>query len=176
MQALYSCIKELPSNILFHKGQNLQVDGFRWAPKSLLSEFKSEVGLGVSINPVATIGDKGLHVRFPGFILADLRRPRELGNGFYFRKASDSEETWQRRQAFDETILQTERPAIIFNPTNNQEAVVVAITKEEETLYCRYVSRALLFDESPSELEEAKKNHSLIAAHEVLSDQQWCVG
>ena len=91
MQALYSCIKELPSNILFHKGQNLQVDGFRWAPKSLLSEFKSEVGLGVSINPVATIGDKGLHVRFPGFILADLRRPRELGNGFYFRKASDSE-------------------------------------------------------------------------------------
>ena len=199
MQAFYSSLKELPSDVLFHKGENLPVDGYRWAPKSLLSESKSKVGVSPSNCPVATVSDHGLHVRFPGFILTDIERPVDPGAGFCFRKAANSEsmqklapflDDWQvdymkpkslwrmgkKRKEFGASITQTEHPAIIVNPTSTTEVVVVSIIREEDIIFCRYIRRASLFKASINELKRAETNRSLITAREVPWNQRWCVG
>ena len=200
MQVFYSNVKELPSDILFHEGECLQVDGFRWAPQSLLSSGRSKATLlRTSRLPTAMISEKGLHVRFPGLVL-NVQIPLEAGIEPLLRDVSNSNsirrlsappshswldishstnplrKEWKRRKAFIDDIAQAKQPAVIMNPLEKREVIVVDIIREEEILYCSYMSRARLYNLSSSGLKDAKENPSLIAAREVPSDQQWCVG
>src|SRR5436305_1924174 len=42
MRAFYTQLLEIPPTILFHRGERLQADGFRWAPLSFLSASRSK--------------------------------------------------------------------------------------------------------------------------------------
>jgi Heterokaryon incompatibility protein (HET) len=80
MQTLLCAIKILPPGIIFLSGERLSVEGFRWAPKSLLGRKKGTYPYPLQMfysrtlwtsTALATIDAAGgLRASFPGFLLS----------------------------------------------------------------------------------------------------------
>ncbi|KAL9118922.1 MAG: hypothetical protein Q9187_004523 [Circinaria calcarea] len=202
MQAFYSFLEEIPSEILFHKGRSLEIDGYRWAPISFLSSCKSQTVLRRRHAPPAIHNSQGLHVRFPGFYLSTEKHLADASRGIYFEDPENNRQVqhlWpylgesdyhtsyatevaaqavykqsQGMEKFANLVFQTDRPAIIINTSDRSEVVLVAVLRETEgTLFCQYLQRGYIRPR-PSELL-AGKDFIWITAQSIAVNQQWCV-
>lgn len=202
MQAFYSLIPELPSNILFHRGDRLglQADGLSWAPTSFLSHMSGRSTL-MALPVASAVRDyNGIHVKFQGYILSDVQLPENLGDSYILREDDNSQpliygmpdtaynttireeylKHLRESKAFDQLIGRTERPAIIINPWAEYGAnpsITVSITREEEedgVIYCKYVCASSVTRISPSVLVRLKSGSARI--RKTSPDQRWCVG
>ena len=200
MQAFYSLLTELPSEIIFHKGRGLDIDGYRWAPASFLTSSKSQVALGPSYAPSAIHDSQGLHVKFPGFLVSAKKNQVSTSYGLYFKDSEGAPklrrlslyleeldynvdflrtmyEQSRRQTRFVRLVLKTDRPAVIMNGLSQGRsgAVLVAILSEDQdTLYCRYLSKAEIWPSSKSE-SEAEESSSMIAVQHTAVGQRWCI-
>ena len=198
MQAFYSMLKELPSEILFHKGRSLNTDGYRWAPMSFLSSCKSQVALTSSRAPLATHDSQGLYVKFPGFLVSVDKNMVGTRYGLYFQDPERDQKRHhltvyqkrvdytvdfvhtmhkevQRNKRFLKLILDADRPAVIVNGSDEDrsEAVLVAVLREaNDTIYCRYLHRAQVFpiDSRP------EQDSVMITIQNAAVNQRWCIG
>jgi Heterokaryon incompatibility protein (HET) len=75
VREFFCMVGEIPAPVLFLKGDRVQIDGFRWAPRSLLS-FSSSLGgtlmEGDNLTQMGLLGPQrgGLRVTFPGFMIS----------------------------------------------------------------------------------------------------------
>jgi hypothetical protein len=161
--------RRFPAIVLFFSGAKMDVDGFRWAPRtfvfsraSLLSAYRREPNRGIGrFEPqtaMAEADERGLHVKFPAFkLLGDLQGcSRAAGGRVLFRDASTA--WWYTFRVMDGTIATpylerdlAEIPnlAIVLPrpPTQDRSfyyGVLVSIYEEDETggLFARFVARA----------------------------------
>jgi hypothetical protein len=158
-----------PAIVLFFSGAKMDVDGFRWAPRtfvfsraSLLSAYRREPNRGIGrFEPqtaMAEADEQGLHVKFPAFkLLGDLQGcSRAAGGRVLFRDASTA--WWYTFRVMDGTVATpyqerdlAEIPnlAIVLPrpPTQDRSfyyGVLVSIYEEDGAggLFARFVARA----------------------------------
>lgn len=141
MRALYNQIPGLPRTILFHHGQSLKYEGFRWAPLSFLSSGSSKSAFFDDNSQdlrMSRRDEKGLHVRFPGYLISEIKRPMSAGSHFHFADPQNPELIWrlvperssvdflasreafmedrERRNAFDRVVYESRAVGLIMNP------------------------------------------------------------
>ena len=96
MLLLWTMIKEIPAKIIFLSCKKLNVDGYRWAPRSFSrqpSGEPSQISRHLEYDflvPKAQRESRGLSVRFTGFLLL-YRWRSPIGRVFYIR---DEHEAW----------------------------------------------------------------------------------
>jgi len=95
MLLLWSLIKEIPAEIIFLAGEKLEVDGYRWAPRSFLRQSVKENTQNIKYVDHYEIsnaqrGVRGLSVQFPGFALL-YEWQDSIGQTFYIR---DEHKVW----------------------------------------------------------------------------------
>ena len=149
MCAFYKQISSFPTEILFHRGQRLCSDGFRWAPLSFLSSGNSKSAFfRLDYHNTCNRDNNGLHVRFPGYLITGITRPKSNGDHFHFVDPDDPETIWrlapeissidflasrenwvkerQRRNAFDDVVSgSTSIGLILHRPSDRSPDVVL---------------------------------------------------
>lgn len=194
MALFYSYISELPTDLLFLDKENLEIDGYRWAPKSFLKQARTLNSLGLYHQDVGTRDANGIYVTFPGFRITEVTLPAVLGTHFYIKRSHESPpegellcpvptitlntppqefKAYQDKIiAFDKFVHETERLAVIQKPPRLNFSVLVAILREEnDVIYCRYL--ALVDFRAMSETPAARGE--VIVQH-LAAGQRWCVG
>ena len=72
MQEFLSCFAQLPRDLLFGPVERLQVDGYRWAPASLMNtNAKLAVSVGSNPDNIADMTHKGLKFHGLGFVFIE---------------------------------------------------------------------------------------------------------
>lgn len=155
MCAFYKQISEYPAEILFHRGKRLGSDGYRWAPCSFLSSGSSQSAIFRSdFSNVCRLDDKGLHGRFPGYIITDIKHPESNGNHFHFVDPDNPEMLWrlmpesisstflesteeflkeqERRREFDDIVSSSEIVGLIINPEARPRQDIVLVKAEDK--------------------------------------------
>lgn len=105
MREFLCMLDGIPAPVLFLEGNRVEIDGFRWAPRSLLS-FSSSLGAtsmeGDNLTKIGHLDPqhRGLRVTFPGFMLTVNR-----GLSLPFGDSAARFYTWIDRQDDDDPIL-----------------------------------------------------------------------
>jgi hypothetical protein len=156
MCAFYKQISEYPLEILFHRGERLRSDGYRWAPLSFLSSGSSESAIFRSdLNNVCHLDNKGLHGRFPGYLITNIKRPDSTGDHFYFLDPNKSQLLWrlvpetgsptflnsreeflkeqERRREFDNIVSDSEMVGLIISPEARPRRDIVLLRIEGQS-------------------------------------------
>jgi hypothetical protein len=96
MCAVYVQITEFPPEIIFHEGDCLQTEGYRWAPRSFLSFGPSKSIISrIDFTNTSKRDERGLHVCYPGFIISvNAKRSASTGDHFHFLDTEDSNIFW----------------------------------------------------------------------------------
>lgn len=193
MAIFYSFIDSVLADIIFLKMDNLDIDGYRWAPRSFLMQGRTLSKLGLYQDQRATRDANGLYVTFSGFRLSKVDLPPTLGDHFYLRESRDApavrqltcpvpsftrnitaKEVWaknEKRNEFDSFVHKTLRLAVIQNPESCAFSVLVAILREEGgTIYCRYLR---LVHSDP--VSSVPRDRGSIAVERLSGEQRWCV-
>ncbi|KAI5837099.1 hypothetical protein DFP73DRAFT_326606 [Morchella snyderi] len=195
MALFYSYIPEMPADLLFLHKENLEIDGYRWAPKSFLKQSRTLNSLGLHHKAIGARDGNGLYVTFPGFRITEVTLPKDPGNHFYIKRSHESQleggiepiipsfgrnttpedlrSYQENRVAFDEFVHDTEQLAVIQSPsTKPYYSVLVAILREEnDTIYCRFI-RLVDFNVMP--VRQVPRG-SIVVQH-LPAEQRWCVG
>jgi hypothetical protein len=154
MCALYKQISEYPAEILFHRGERLVSDGYRWAPLSFLSSGSSQSAIFRSDFSNVCHFDNGLHGRFPGYIITDIKHPELNGDHFHFVDQDNPETLWrlvpesisstflqsreefvkeqERRREFDDIVSNSEIVGLIINPEARPRRDIVLVRVEDK--------------------------------------------
>lgn len=198
MRMFYSLVKELPSSILFHRGNRLSLDGVRWAPASLLSNHKFYTFSNNSTP--ASCDANGLHVQFFGYTVLHVppaggyhafyvKEPEESfpslwitslpGTRLYFSESSIAEDPhlFAEGAKFDTLMRETKMPGIIINPEDSGESALVSIEREENNiLYAKFLTK--VFAKKPRIESSSHRNWEprLLRTRKLSPDQRWCVG
>jgi hypothetical protein len=194
MALFYSYIPEMPTDLHFLQGENLEINCYRWAPKWFLKQARTLNSRGLHHKTVGARDSNGMHVTFPGFRITEVTLPSDPGTHFYIKQSHESLPEGElepvipsfglntipqdllsyqeNRVAFDKFVHDIEQLAVIQNPKKLRYSVLLAILREEnDIIYCRYV-RLVDFDVMP-EIQGAKG--SIVVQH-LSAEQRWYVG
>lgn len=201
MRLFYSCIRTLPSSILFHRAERLKLDGARWAPGSLLGNHQFRAYKDGSLP--ATCSGQGLHVKYLGYIVLNVPRD-EMQHSFYAKEPEEAHPSlWvtslpitalyftssefsndpvafgvTESRKFSKLMKETMTPGIIINPQDPGESALVAVTREENgVVYGKFLS--MVSAKKPrmeAILSHKNWEKGLMHVRKLPADQQWCVG
>ena len=211
MQKLYTLIENIPASVLFNRSRKLGNSGFRWAPASLLGSpvdlFPGvaarcdALGLhvqfsGYMITGVANYAENSSQAPRGNYYIANPQSEfpsAAIGKSYDnlmtthqlnyepLKFAQLATSTHDAIMKLDQLLRETSRPAVIINPHDAHESVLVSITSEEAggVLHATFISRIFVrywrtqstFNTS---VHEGWENHTL-DVRELPSDQQWCV-
>lgn len=183
MRAFYKQISEYPLEILFHRGERLCSDGYRWAPLSFLSSGSSDSAFfRGDLNNVCHLDNKGLHGRFPGYLITNIKRPNSSGDHFYFLDPDNSQLLWRlvpetgsptflnspeeflkeqkRRREFDDIVSDSETVGLIISPEARPRGDIVLLRIEGQSCSGRgrnqreiYVQSEFIFSSSKRKID-----------------------
>jgi hypothetical protein len=168
MQAWYSMLHELPTDILFlNAPRRLTVPGYLWAPASFLSHGKSLSAITGDrrFSRIGTVTERGLLVDVKGFLVSDLEpsKPSRRRADFPFMSPTGGGNVWTlskplvmdahpyhdipiedaRVDQFEASLCSIKRAAVLENPSVRTDAIVVSIWEEDnDVFYCHYVMQA----------------------------------
>lgn len=201
MRLFYSCIRTLPSSILFHRAERLKLDGARWAPASLLGNHQFYAYKDGSLP--ATCSGQGLHVKYLGYIVLNVPRDGKQ-HSFYAKEPEEAHPSlWvtslpttalyfissefsndpvafgvTESRKFSKLMKETKTPGIIINPQDPGESALVAVTREENgVVYGKFLS--IVSAKKPrmeAILSHKNWEKGLMHVRKLPADQQWCVG
>ncbi|KAI5839389.1 hypothetical protein DFP73DRAFT_634592 [Morchella snyderi] len=197
MALFYSYIPEIPADIIFLRKDKLEIDGYRWAPKSLLKQARSLKDLALYQKDFTTRDAEGLYVTHSGFRITDVALPTTPGRHFYIKRSHQAEPEGElmysipiehpagvilstrelqlrdeKRIQFDNLVHVTERLAVIQNPREEDLSLLVTIVREEAgTIFCRYLH--MVHSSSMPRIQLSRG--SLVVQH-LAPEQRWCVG
>ncbi|PSN67162.1 hypothetical protein BS50DRAFT_588164 [Corynespora cassiicola Philippines] len=198
MWTLLAMLPSLPASLMFAPGKRIDKHGYRWAPQTMMNKEGFTMPLGHGIPP-AILGQLGIMVTFPGFILhprsipnRDISFCRVDGDLGTYRIAnlgpSDGGKSWTEDGPWN-----ISNPAIVVGPAlaellNDENGALVSIHRSERgVLMTEYHSRVHIHRESNEELDgvfdsmwnaEAKKSDitaNLGYAEILASSQRWLI-
>lgn len=197
MRMFYSLVKELPSSVLFHRGNRLSLDGVRWAPASLLGNQKFYVFSNNS-TPASCDVD-GLHVQFFGYIVTHVppagayhafyvKEPEETfpslwvttlpRTSLYFSESSraDDPHGFAEGVKFEILMRETKMPGVIINPEDGGESVLVSIDREENNiLYAKFLTKVFAKKPRIGIFSHPNWERDLLPTRKLTPDQHWCI-
>ena len=211
MQQMYTLMSQIPGSVLFNRSKKLGTNCFQWAPASLLGSIVTDVidgpmarcdqlGLhvqfpGYLINCLPALHTGSLYIgdrqnKLPTAIVS--RADEEL-ESLKVKQESDHkiitfdqmvQLSGDKVTAFDQRMRGASKPAIILNPRDPHESVLLSREMRERgdartgELYAAYVSRIFVrFWRIPTCDPVAHSNwrDHLLDVQEVPSDQWWCI-
>lgn len=155
MCAFHRQISTFPTEILFHRGERLCIDGFRWAPSSFLSSGTSKTAFfREDYDNICTRDDNGLHAQFPGYLISQIGHPKPNGDHFHFADTDNPELIWrltpemsssdflesrekwlkerERRIAFDQLVCDSKYMGLIMK-SDNKPSFGVGLVRVKNT-------------------------------------------
>ena len=211
MQKLYSLIELIPASALFNRSRKLGHPYFRWAPASLLNSpqdgflggpaecnalgihvrFAGYILAGMPNYPEASSDTpRGSYYignpqdTFPSASVSEIHDNSKTTHQSTYKPLNFAQLATSTHDAivrFDQLLRQTSKPAVILNPHDAHESVLVSINSEKagEILHATFVSRIFVrFWRTESSFDtlvhEGWRDH-LLDVREVSSDQRWCV-
>lgn len=168
MKRLWELLGKVPAPIAFLPGPKLEVDGFRWAPETLISNQ----GPGMLFSMVSvwdegegTVTSEGLHLRATGYRLTSLGA--SLKSNFYILPGDPGE------------LYDDEEVPRIFDGTAAAERAVTAVVKglRGETKAFEAVAEVDLLDPvlimANNRRLDVHQTHAILASNPVLVDGRW---
>ena len=194
MQMMYSMMGDIPASVLFHKLKKLEKPAFGWAPASLLSV---PIRMDFANRIAARCDASGLHVQYAGFIVKtdlNLRLQRPEDDRFFIGQWQDSfpramitsEPRYHHREVylavvdFIKLMKTALTPAVIINPRDASESVLVSVVSEDdEEIHAEFLRNVQARFWSDASKFNAKAygdwRDRLIDVREVSSSQKWCI-
>ena len=197
VRTMYILMEQVPNSILFHRSTRLDLQGFRWAPATLLGFQKWYTFW--SLDKKARCDAQGLHVQFAGFVVTrhDTRPAPPIVSASYY--IGDREEAlprmWVRPMddtdvylsttpwsamndayELDRLMRDTTKPGFIINPKDMAESVLVSVIEEKDgIIHARYLKKIYMEAKNFHRPEHAEWKDNLIEAREVSEEQSWCI-
>lgn len=211
IQRMYTLIRQVPAYVLFNRSKKLGTNCFQWAPASLLGSNVTDVisgsmarynGLGLHvqfpgylIHCLPSLHTGSIYIgnpqnRFPTAIVS--RADEELESLKVSQESDHKIFTFDQMvqmsgdkvMAFGQRIRGASKPAIILNPRDPHESVLLSREMGErgdaraEELYATYVSRIFVRfwrnDTCDPVAHKDWRDH-VLDVQEVSSEQWWCI-
>lgn len=170
MKKWYSLLREIPLAFLFHNAARLEIEGYRWAPRSLLTTISSRDrridglnGLteddGSASKRLATITEQGVLLDSVSALLIQDMKPSSTicwsGVGFWAASNISEHHIWLLTAHLDDPDTEHNeidiqvpygRPLVIIrNPFDDDDAILASVSCEESGItYCDYLRKAHL--------------------------------
>ena len=199
VRAMYILMKQVPTSILFHRSTRLDLEGFRWAPATLLGYQKRYIFS--SLDKLARCDAQGLHVQFAGFVVTRhdttpappivsasyyIGHPEEAlprmwvksleDTDIYLTASTTGRSAMNDAYDLDRLMRETPTPGFIINPKDMAESVLVSVIGEKDgTIHARYLKKIYMRAKNFHNPVHAEWKDKLIEAREVSEEQLWCI-
>jgi hypothetical protein len=170
MKKWYSLLREIPLAFVFHNAARLEIEGYRWAPRSLLTTISSRDrrihglnGLteddGSASKRLATITEQGVLLDSVSALLIQDMKPSSTicwsGVGFWAASNISEHHIWlltahlddpdTEHNEIDIQIPDGKPLVVIRNPFDEMDAILASVAREEDGItYCEYLRKAHL--------------------------------
>ena len=167
MSKWYSMLRQIPLAFMFHNAARLEIEGYRWAPRSLLTTTRSRIihipGLmdddGSASKRLSTITERGVLLDSISALLIQDMKPSSTiywsSVGFFAASNISEGHIWLLTAHLDDLdteqngieiqVPEGRRLVVIRNPFIDNDAILVSVTREEDGVtYCEYLRKAHL--------------------------------
>ena len=201
IQTMYILMEQVPASILFHRSTRLNLEGFRWAPATLLGNKKNFTFS--TRDTLARCDPHGLHVQYAGYVVtrhdttpvpptAIVRGNYYVGNpqeafprmwvaalestDVYLTASTTGKSAMNDAIVLDRMMRETPRPGFIVNPKDMAESVLVSVIGEEEgVIRAKYLMKIYMRAKNFGSDVHTAWRDNLIAARELGVEQRWCI-
>ncbi|KAF8419480.1 hypothetical protein EV426DRAFT_720020 [Tirmania nivea] len=197
MVAFYSQINSVPRNLIFRNMPRLDIDGYGWAPLSLLQQSAEIATRSVAAtrdaNGMYVTGVKVLRFQsmsppnwpYQHFILTvasrEYSKPASWRLTIAGTRSGTTEGEWRRIvaewNAFDEMVVSIgTRGAVLLNDMGEYCTVVEVLRQNMDTRYCKFITLAEVTACGDITDHIGKQGMISVEAIEAQSGARWCVG